>query len=299
MVFRTLILAASVAATALAAGAQERAENVALATADTNSAAAAAKADPANWRAVDPENLFIFETTKGRVLIEAIPEIAPRHVEQFRAIIRSGDYDGTAFHRVIDDFMAQGGDVEALHGRPSGLPNIPAEFSFRRRPDEMPFALLGPAESATDGYFKGAPVRTQSRFLAEFSADGLIESWIPHCAGVVSTARVDGQPDSANSQFFLMREHSPHLDKQYTAWGRIVSDVETVRSIKPGSDSSNGAVRQPDILREAMVAADMDAADRPKVWVRRVDAAGFADILAAGQDENVCDLAPVETAIEG
>jgi peptidylprolyl isomerase len=56
-----------------------------------------AKADPANWRQVDPENLFIFETTKGRVLIEAFPEIAPKHYEQFATIIRSGDFDGTAF----------------------------------------------------------------------------------------------------------------------------------------------------------------------------------------------------------
>ena len=88
------------------------------ATADTTESAAPAedapatytvedaKADTASWRAVDPERLFIFNTNKGRILIEAFPEVAPKHFEQFSTIIRSGDYAGTKFHRVIEGFMA-------------------------------------------------------------------------------------------------------------------------------------------------------------------------------------------------
>ncbi|MEO1476731.1 MAG: peptidylprolyl isomerase, partial [Pseudomonadota bacterium] len=142
------------------------------------SAIEAAKTDNSNWRSVDPERLIIFETTKGRILIETFPEIAPRHVAQFTAIVRSGDYDGTSFHRVIDGFMAQGGDLEAFHGRTSGLPNIEAEFFFRRVPAELPFDMIGDPNSSLDGYFMGLPVRSQSKFLAELSSDGRVESYV-------------------------------------------------------------------------------------------------------------------------
>ncbi|MEO0981343.1 MAG: peptidylprolyl isomerase [Pseudomonadota bacterium] len=267
-------------------------------TAPDPAAIEAAKADPENWREVEAENLFIFNTTKGRILIEAIPRVAPKHVEQFRAIIRSGDYDGTSFHRVIDDFMAQGGDIFALHGRTSGLPNLEGEFTFRRTPADTPVTLVGPAESSTEGYYMGAPIHTQSTYLADLSSDGMIESWIPHCPGVVSTARTD-DPNSANSQFFLMRQHSPHLDRTYTAWGRIVSDVETVRALKPGADTANGAVRQPDILMSAHVAADLPEGERPRAWVQKTEGPAFTDALIAAGVTPVCDLPPVPTVIEG
>jgi peptidylprolyl isomerase len=133
--FASLALAASALALSFAATAEDTAEAVAPAAEMT---LAQAKADPDNWRPVDPENLFIFDTTKGRVLIEAFPEVAPKHYKQFSTIIRSGDYDGTGFHRVIDDFMAQGGDIFALKGRDSGLPDIEGEFTFRRDPATMP-----------------------------------------------------------------------------------------------------------------------------------------------------------------
>ena len=79
--------------------------------------------DTALWRAVDPQNLIVFETTKGRILIEAFPEMAPKHFAEFTKLIQSGDLDGTTFHRVIDDFMAQGGDVWAKKGEDPGKPD--------------------------------------------------------------------------------------------------------------------------------------------------------------------------------
>jgi len=117
--------------------------------------------DTANWRQVDPENLFIFETSKGTVYVEAFPEVAPNHVDQFRTIIRSGNYAGTKFHRVIDDFMAQGGDIEAAKGRTSGLPNLEAEFTFQRDPYDWRLAPIGQYDSARFGFWKGAPIGTQ------------------------------------------------------------------------------------------------------------------------------------------
>jgi peptidylprolyl isomerase len=255
---------------------------------------ATVQADPANWRAVDNDRLMVFETTKGRIVIEAFPELAPLHVAQFTTIVRSGDYDGTSFHRVIEDFMAQGGDVFALHGRETGLPNIPAEFTFRRNPADMVFDMLGDPNRATEGYYKGLPIRTDSKWLAELNKDGLVESSVPHCQGVVSTARLGNDVNSANAQFFLLRAHSDWLDEQYTPWGRILDGQDVVQSLKVGEPVVN-----PDILTRAYMVADQPEAEQIKAWVQRTDGPDFAATLEANADVKVCDLPAVPTLVEG
>lgn len=256
-----------------------------------------AAANPQEWRAVDPERLFIFDTTQGRILIEAFPEVAPNHYAHFAAIVRSGDYDGTSFHRVIDGFMAQGGDIFALKGRESGEPNVNGEFTFRRDVAKMPLeATIGPEDSAKHGYYHGVPIQTQPSFFAEMSVDGLVESSIPHCAGVVSTARTD-DPNSANGQFFLMRGYSPHLDRLYTSWGRVIDGQDAVMSIKSGARESNGSVTNPDILKTARIAADLPEAERPKAFVLRTDTDAFRAALEAKGEPNICDLALVPAVI--
>lgn len=250
-----------------------------------------------DWRPVDPERLFIFDTTKGRILIEAFPEAAPNHVAHFSAITRSGDYDGTSFHRVIDTFMAQGGDIFALKGRESGEPNVKGEFTFRRDVAKMPLeATIGPEDSAKHGYYRGVPIQTQPSFFAEMSVDGLVESSIPHCASIVSTARTS-DPDSANGQFFLMRGYSPHLDRLYSSWGRVIEGQDVVMSIKTGSEQNNGAVTNPDILKSAKIAADLPEAERPKAYVLRTDTDTFRAALEAKGEVNICELAPVPAII--
>lgn len=251
-----------------------------------------ASADTENWRTVDPANIFVFETTKGQVIIEALPEAAPAHVEQFRTIIKSGKYQGTPFHRVLKGFMAQGGDIPGG----SGLPDLKGEFVFERAPTEMSFDMVGGKLAGTQGYYKGFPVQTQSAFLAEMNTSGTVESWIPHCAGIVSTARTD-DPNSANSQFFLMRGRTDHLDRTYTAWGRIVSGYSNVKSIKVGPSAQNGTVSQPDILMSAQVAADMGEA-APKVLVMKTDGPQFGEMLEAASADDVCNLPSVPVVVE-
>lgn len=253
--------------------------------------------DEASWRQVDPENLIVFETTKGRIVIEAFPEVAPKHYAQFRKLIASGDLDGTTFHRVIDDFMAQGGDVWAKKGADPGWPGIPGEFTLRRDVSVMPLeATIGPEDTAKHGYIKGFPVMTQPSFFAEMSADGRVTSSIPHCRGVLSTARTD-DPNSADTQFFLMREHSPHLDRQYTSWGRVIEGQKVVKALKQGAPGS-GAVKDPDILTSAKFAADMPAASRPKAWVLRTDTEAFRAELGTKGEVDVCTLPPVPAIVK-
>ena len=253
----------------------------------------AAQSDPENWREVDPEHLIIFETTKGRVLIEAFPDIAPKHAAQYIAIVRSGDYDGTPFHRVIDGFMAQGGDVTAHHGRDSGLPNIPAEFTFRRDPLQLKFDMIGDPDRSLQGYYKGLPVRTESAWLAELVKDGKVESHVPHCAGVVSAARLGNDINSANAQFFLMRDHTESLDEQYSPWGRIVDGLKAPQSMKTGDPQ----VVNPDILTRAQMAADLPEDERPRVWVQRTDGPLYTAEIADLSRVDVCDRDPVPAIV--
>ncbi|MEO0551112.1 MAG: peptidylprolyl isomerase [Pseudomonadota bacterium] len=278
---------------------------VACAGADTEGEAAPeftyadVEAAPDDWRAVEPENLVIFQTSKGEILIELLPSVAEAHVDQFKAYVQSGLYDGTEFHRVIQGFMAQGGDVAATHGDDKMLEPMEGQFTFRRNPSEMVLDTIGPADSATGGYYKGFPIETQSQFLAEMSKDGLVESWIPHCPGILSTARTD-DPNSANAQFFLISEEGQHLDKQYTAKGRVLIGLDVVLKIKLGPRPNGFPIPNPDVLTSAKLVSDLPEEDRPEVFVQKTSVQAWSDRLAAADQLNneVCDLPPVAAIVK-
>ena len=123
---------------------------------------------------------------KGRVTIELLPQLAPGHVARIKELAREGFYDGVVFHRVIEGFMAQGGDPTGTGMGGSKKPNLKAEFSKE-----------------------------------------------PHVRGICSMARSQN-PNSANSQFFIVFDDATFLDKQYTVWGRVTSGMDIVDTIKRG-----------------------------------------------------------------
>jgi peptidylprolyl isomerase len=261
-------------------------------------AVADVEANPDAWREVEPENMLVFETTKGRIVIEMLPVAAPNHVKQFSAIAKSGLYAGTPFHRVIDDFMDQGGDIRSMNGVGSGLPDLKGEFTFRVQPGEMEINPVGPMDTATRGLYKGFPIATQAAFLSEMTGDASVDRWIPHCPGVVSTARTD-DPNSANSQFFLMRYQADHLDKKYTAWGRVIDGFDVVRAIKKGPEPNGSPIAQPDVLQKAYVVSDLPTDKQMKAWVQRTDTPEWTERLAAADqaDKDICDVMRVPAVI--
>jgi peptidylprolyl isomerase len=151
-------------------------------------------------------------STDGRVVIDLLPDVAPQHVERIVELAESGAYDGVVFHRVIDGFMAQTGDVQFGKGEDLGragmggsdMPDLPAEFS------DVPFER-----------------------------------------GVVGMARAQ-DPNSANSQFFIMFAPAPHLNGQYTVVGRVIEGMDVVDSIKRGS-GQGGTVSDPDVMEDVSV----------------------------------------------
>ena len=293
MTLRTLLSGIAVLGFVACAGAQtEQPAPVAYTMADVDAA-------PDAWRAVDPENLVIMETSKGQIVLELLPVAAPVHVERFKTYVRAGLYDGTEFHRVIKGFMAQGGDVAATHGPDAMLESMEAEFVFRRDPALTPMDTIGPADSADGGFHLGFPMATQPGFLAEMSKDGLVESWIPHCPGILSSARTD-DANSADAQFFLISDEGQHLDYKYTAKGRALKGLEVIQSIKLGPTPDGFPIANPDVLISAKIAADLPDAERPKAFVQRTDTEAWQIILdnADGRRVALCDIPPVPAVVE-
>ncbi|MEM1086550.1 MAG: peptidylprolyl isomerase [Pseudomonadota bacterium] len=257
------------------------------------------EANPDGWRAVDPDNLITFDTTKGEIVIELLPDVSQRHSDQFKAYTKAGLYDNTPFHRVIKGFMAQGGDVAQVHGSDKMLEPMPGEFVFKRDPSVMPLDTIGPADSAVGGFYRGFPIETQAQFLADMTMDGTIESFIPHCPGVVSTARTP-DPDSGNAQFFLMTGRAEHLDEDYAAKGRVLIGQDVVGRIKLGPSPDGTPIANPDILRTATLVSTLPVSEQPKVWVQKTDSQDWADELAAADraGDHICDL-PAVPAVMG
>jgi peptidylprolyl isomerase len=214
-----------------------------------------------DFRTPDPQDILVIDTNKGRILVELVPLAAPAHVVRVRELARQGLYNGRSFFRVIDQFMAQTGDPKDDGTGGSELPDLAAEFTFRRGAD-TPFVQVADQAVAEIGFIGPLPVMTQSSQLMPMTADGRISGWALYCPGVAGMAR-GGSPDSANSQFFLMRQAYPSLEKRYTAFGRVIAGLDVVRAIKTGEP-----VDPPqDVMTRVQVLADMPAASRPKVRV--------------------------------
>ena len=154
-------------------------------------------------------NKMILKVKNGDVVIELFTDVAPNHVKRFKKLADDGKYDGVVFHRVIDGFMAQTGDVK--YGNSANK--------------DFDLSLAGTGGSDLPD------------LKAEFSA-------LPHVKGTISAAR-SSDPNSFNSQFFICLDAAPHLDKQYTVFGKVIKGMEFIDMIKKG-DGSSGSVKDPD-----------------------------------------------------
>jgi peptidylprolyl isomerase len=262
--------------------------------------------DPANWRKVDPENMLQFTVNKQEVLIELRPDMAPKHVEQVKKITRDTNWDKLPFHRVIDDFMAQGGEVYAIYQIYPRYPFLKSEFTWGRDPKKQKVQWFGATPSGDKlGYLEGFLVQGQPDETASISVPPVAKTWGLHCAGVTSMARADS-PDSADTQFFLMRQARvgpDGLDQKYTVWGRALTGLDVIRGIKVGPEETDGRMpaASADKLTKAMVVADIPEKKRPTVYVRRTDGPEFAATLAtlkASDPFEACALPPVEVVVE-
>ena len=160
--------------------------------------------------AITEENIMILKLKDGDIKIELFEDVAPNHVKRIKQLAQEGKYDGVVFHRVIDGFMAQTGDVK--FGNSSN-----DEFDLKR-------AGMGGSDLPD---------------LKEEFSD------LPHERGTLSMARSQ-DPNSANSQFFICFKESAFLDRQYTVFGKVIEGMDLVDKIKRGDSDNNGSVSDPD-----------------------------------------------------
>ena len=153
---------------------------------------------------------MILELKDGEVKIELFSDVAPKHVERIKKLADEGKYDGVVFHRVIDGFMAQTGDLKFGNSNNDNFDLNKAGMGGSDLPD----------------------------LKSEFNN-------LPHERGTLSMARA-ADPNSANSQFFICFEPAPFLDRQYTVFGKVISGMEFVDKIKKGDSNNNGSVENPD-----------------------------------------------------
>lgn len=196
-------------------------------------AGSAAAADGPLWRDVEPERLAFMELHEGLVVIELNPLFAPKTVSQFKSLAERGFYDGLSFYRVIDGFVAQGGDGSDL-GERSEVPLIEAEFEIdwpeatdwtpAQEPD-----LFAPETGFIDGFA-----------VARDPDEG--KAWLTHCPGVVAMARNEGA-DTSRTDFYIVIGQAPrYLDRNMNVFGRVVYGMDAVQRIRRGKQSDNGII---------------------------------------------------------
>lgn len=255
---------------------------------------AAGSAAAQDWRPLDPENTLVIDTSKGRIVVELRPDFAPKAVERIKVLTREHVYDGLKFHRVIDHFVDQTGDPGDHDGGVSKYPNLPGEFRFGLTPGTYTVAVAGADRTA--GFIGSSPFEAEAQATIPRRPDHRLPAWGDYCPGVAGMGRDVGE-DTANAEFFFMRDASHHLDHSYTVFGRAVTGLDVIRAMAVGEPPA-----APDRMLTARILADMPPAERPRIEVADTAGPAFKALVervrrAKGADFSVCDVeVPVRAA---
>ncbi len=241
-----------------------------------------------DWLPLDPENTLVIETSKGRIVVEMAPALAPRAVERVKRLAHEGVYDGLKFHRVIEGFVDQTGNPNNHDGGASAYPDLPAEFSARL-PAGTPLSVVVSRSDGIEGFVGSVPVAGVSAAEQGLGSDHRPRVWGAYCDGVAGMGRQAGI-DTANSEIFFMRAPARRLDHDYAVWGRVVEGLDVVRAIKTGAPPPD-----PDRMIRVRLVADLPPAERPKLEVANPRGPGFRARAAAlrarlGPRFSVCDM---------
>jgi peptidylprolyl isomerase len=225
------------------------------------------------WRALDPENTVFMELGNELVVIELNPNFAPDTVQQFKRLVQERFYDGLPFYRVIDGFVAQGGDGSDL-GELSEVPLIDAEFEIEwdQEWSFMPVQspdMFAPETGLVDGF---AVARDPSANTA----------WLTHCPGVVAMARNDDR-DSSRTDFYIVIGQAPrYLDRNLNIFGRVVFGMDAVQRIQRGPALNNGIIEdetKSTRMSRLQLVSDIPEEGRLSTYVLDTNSDAFADLL--------------------
>jgi peptidylprolyl isomerase len=284
LVFRLAALIALAMVAAPQAKAQPAADAKAPAPPTTASVLAATKAS--DWRPMDPENTLYLDLPGGRVVIELAPAFAPSHVANVKALVREGYFDGLTINRAQDNYVVQWGDANAQDAqkrRPirKARPTLPAEFD-RAIAADVSFTRLsdGDVYASEVGWSGGFPVARDPK-------SG--RTWIVHCYGTLGAGRDNAADSGGGTELFVVIGHAPrHLDRNITAFGRVVRGIEALSTLPRGAGAlgfyEKAEQRVP--IASMKVAADVPAAERVALEVLRTDTPAFSSLIEARRNRH-------------
>ena len=238
------------------------------------------------WNLLDPDNTVYMQLEEGTVVIELNPVFAPKTVEHFKTLLEEQFYRGTSFYRVIDGFVAQGGDESDIDENPPAKP-LKAEFEidWPLKPADkekaknwvpMSWTLVQKDDmfAAYTGFIDGFPAARDEKKAGK--------AWLTHCPGTVAMAR-NNDPDSGNTDFYIVIGQSPrYLDRNLTVFGRVVWGMDVVQRIKRGPALENGIIEE-DLdrswIKRMRLASSLDPDQRPDIYVADTNSAGFKKML--------------------
>jgi peptidylprolyl isomerase len=238
------------------------------------------------WNLLDPENTVYLQMQEGTAVILLNPDFAPETVKHFKALLEDQFYRGMSFYRVIDGFVAQGGDGSDIEpGEETAGLKAEFEIDWPLKPEDKEAAKNWQPMSWT-------PVQTDDLF-APFTGfiDGFPaardrkkggKAWLTHCPGTVAMARNE-DPDSGNTDFYIVIGQAPrYLDRNLTVFGRVVWGMDTVQRIKRGPALKNGIIEE-DLERtwinRMRLATSVDEQELLDIWMADTNSRGFTDML--------------------
>lgn len=227
-------------------------------------------APQSDWRAMDQDNSLYIELASGTVVIELFPAMAPRHTDNIKALVGEGFYDGLSIYRVVEGFVAQGGDAHDPREPRAGRRSLPGEFiqrgelpgTFTAVDDEDDFA-------AQSGYINGFPIARDG---------GLF--WMVHCPGAFALARGD-DPASGGTEFYVVLGHAPrYLDRNVTVFGAVRHGMEHYQQLNRGVDASGQLEPQRrNPIKRIRLGSALPIEQRLAIDVMRTESASFSELV--------------------
>jgi len=245
------------------------------------------------WNSLDPENTVYMVLREGTVVIQLNPTFAPETVKKLKQLLEDRFYDGTSFYRVIDGFVAQGGDESDIDGS-QATETLKAEFEI-----DWPMKPEDPEEAKNWTPMSWTPVQSGDMFAAYTGfIDGFPAArddekagkvWLTHCPGIIAMARND-DPDSGATDFYIVIGQAPrYLDRNLTVFGRVVWGMDVVQRIKRGPALDNGLIEK-DLerswIRQMRLASSIDPDQRLNILVTDTNSDGFKKMLKERRDRS-------------
>ncbi|WP_031551551.1 peptidylprolyl isomerase [Parvularcula oceani] len=227
------------------------------------------------WVRPDPEDTLYLDLDAGRVVIAMVPELAPAHAAQIRTLAREGYYEGLSFYRVVEGFVAQGGDEAGTKDIGSAKPALPAEFEMPL-PEGVTFTPLGQADpySSQAGFIESLPAARDPQAGT---------AWLAHCTGAFAFGREEGR-DTASTEIYIALQPQRYLDQNLTVLGRVILGMEHVQAMPRGELGNAGTIADEGRwtpIRGMTLAADLPEEARVPVEIMDTSSETFAQLIEA------------------